>query len=166
MRKLVSLMFTFVLFLGTNAGKAQTALPYEINFADSQEGWTAVDNSPTPGTTWTYKPRWAYIQGTYYGSIVLSMDYVSSCNDYYVSPEFTLESGKSYIAEFNICNQADGNENTVSFEQGTSSSDMSTFSKIADVVLNENSEYPAAQKVQINVTEDGKYHFAFHCTSP
>ncbi|WP_298935677.1 hypothetical protein [uncultured Prevotella sp.] len=27
MRKLVSLMFTFVLFLGTNAGKAQTALP-------------------------------------------------------------------------------------------------------------------------------------------
>ncbi len=51
MRKLVSLMFTFVLFLGTNAGKAQTALPYEINFADSQEGWTAVDNSPTPGTT-------------------------------------------------------------------------------------------------------------------
>lgn len=69
-------MFTFVLFLGTNAGKAQTALPYEINFADSQEGWTAVDNSPTPGTTWTYKPRRAYIQGTYYGSIVLSMDYV------------------------------------------------------------------------------------------
>lgn len=166
MRKLVSLMFTFVLFLGTNAGKAQTALPYEINFADSQEGWTAVDNSPTPGTTWTYKPRWAYIQGTYYGSIVLSMDYVSSCNDYYVSPEFTLESGKSYIAEFNICNQADGNENTVSFEQGTSSSDMSTFSKIADVVLNDNSEYPAAQKVQVDVTEDGKYHFAFHCTSP
>lgn len=74
MRKLVFLMFTFALFIGANVGKAQTALPYEINFADSQEGWTAVDNSPTPGTTWTYKPRWAYIQGTYYGSIVLSMD--------------------------------------------------------------------------------------------
>lgn len=166
MRKSVFLLLTFVLFLWTEVSRAQTALPYEINFADSQDGWTAIDQSPTPGTTWTYRARWAYIQGVYYGSIVLSMDYSSSCNDYYVSPAFSLQAGKSYTAEFNICNQADGNTNTVSFERGTSNSDMSTFTKLADVVLNDNSEYPKAQKVHVDVAEDGTYHFAFHCTSP
>lgn len=51
MRKLILVVFTFILLAGVNVGKAQTALPYSINFGDSQEGWTAVDNSPTPGTT-------------------------------------------------------------------------------------------------------------------
>lgn len=45
MRKLTFLIFTFIILTGINVGKAQTALPYSINFADSQEGWTAVDES-------------------------------------------------------------------------------------------------------------------------
>ena len=69
MRKLTFLIFTFIILTGINVGKAQTALPYSINFADSQEGWTAVDESSIPGNTWTYMPKWAYIQGKYYGSI-------------------------------------------------------------------------------------------------
>lgn len=165
MRKLTFLIFTFIILTGINVGKAQTALPYEINFANSQEGWTTVDNSSTPGTTWTYMPKWAYIQGKYYGSIVLKMDYYSDCDDYYISPEFSLETGKSYTAEFNICNQTDGNANTVSLEYGTSNSDMATFSKLSDITLNDNSEYPTAQKVEVKVNENGKYYFAFHCTS-
>ena len=166
MRRLLLLMFTFIFIAGINVGKAQGVLPYEINFADSQEGWTAVDNSPKPGTTWTYKPKWAYIQGVYYGSIVMTMDYSSTSDDYYVSPAFNLEAGKKYTAEFNLCSQADGEPCTVTFERGTSDTDMSTFSKVADVVLNDNSEYPAAQKVQVEVEEDGSYHFAFHNVAP
>lgn len=54
MRKLTFLIFTFIILTGINVGKAQTALPYSINFADSQEGWTAVDESSIPGNTWTY----------------------------------------------------------------------------------------------------------------
>ncbi|WP_125104300.1 T9SS-dependent choice-of-anchor J family protein [Prevotella marseillensis] len=165
MRKLTFLIFTFIILTGINVGKAQTALPYSINFADSQEGWTAVDESSIPGNTWTYMPKWAYIQGKYYGSIVLKMDYSSASNDYYISPDFSLEAGKTYAAEFNICSQSDGNANTVSFEYGTSNSDMTAFSKLSDVTLNDNSEYPAAQKVEIKVNENGKYYFAFHCTS-
>lgn len=110
-------MFTFIFIAGINVGKAQGVLPYEINFADSQEGWTAVDNSPKPGTTWTYKPKWAYIQGVYYGSIVMTMDYSSTSDDYYVSPAFNLEAGKKYTAEFNLCSQADGEVCTVTFER-------------------------------------------------
>ena len=56
MRKLTFLIFTFIILTGINVGKAQTALPYSINFADSQEGWTAVDESSIPGNTWTYMP--------------------------------------------------------------------------------------------------------------
>lgn len=48
MRKLTFLIFTFIILTGINVGKAQTALPYSINFADSQEGWTAVDESGSP----------------------------------------------------------------------------------------------------------------------
>lgn len=51
MRKLTFLIFTFIILTGINVGKAQTALPYSINFADSQEGWTAVDESSIPGKT-------------------------------------------------------------------------------------------------------------------
>ena len=64
MRRLLLLIFAFVSFVGINVGRAQSALPYEINFDDSQDGWSAVDNSTTPGTTWEYRSRWAYIQGT------------------------------------------------------------------------------------------------------
>ena len=52
MRKLILVMFAFILLAGINVGKAQTAsLPYAINFGTSQAGWTAVDESQTPGTT-------------------------------------------------------------------------------------------------------------------
>lgn len=38
MRRLLLLIFAFVSFVGINVGRAQGVLPYEINFADSQEG--------------------------------------------------------------------------------------------------------------------------------
>lgn len=70
-----------------------------------------------------------------------------------ISHQIFSRGRKTYAAEFNICSQSDGNANTVSFEYGTSNSDMTAFSKLSDVTLNDNSEYPAAQKVEIKVNE-------------
>ena len=167
MRKLILVVFTFILLAGVNVGKAQTALPYSINFGNSQEGWTAVDNSTTPGTTWGYSARWAYIQGTYYGSVMMMTDYVSECNDYYVSPGFTLEAGKVYTIESNACMQNSGmNACKLSIGYASSASDMSTFVKLNDITLDDTSQYPAAQKTPFEAPSSGTFYFAFHNTSP
>lgn len=166
MRKLILVVFTFILLAGVNVGKAQTALPYSINFGDSQEGWTAVDNSPTPGTTWMYKSRVAYIQGTYYSTVALVSDYKSASNDYYVSPAFALEQGKTYTIEFNTCAWYNGATPVLTFECGTSNTDMTTFRSLKTITLDENWTYPPAQRMQLGVPSTGTYYFAFHATSP
>lgn len=168
MKKLTLQFFLFILLsMWINIGYAQTALPYSINFGTSQEGWTSVDNSETPGVTWGYLPKYAYIQGQYYGSVVLKQDWYSACDDYYISPGFELKSGKTYTAEVNLCCQMDGNDANISFKCGTSKDDISTFStKFKDLELNDNSEYPSAQKIFFGVPSDGTYYFAFHNTSP
>ncbi len=167
MRKLILVVFTFILLAGVNVGKAQTALPYSINFGNSQESWTAVDNSTTPGTTWGYNARWAYIGGTYYGSVMMMTDYVSECNDYYVSPGFTLEAGKVYTIESNACMLNSGmNGCILSIGYASSASDMSTFVKLNDITLDDTSQYPAAQKTPFEAPSSGTFYFAFHNTSP
>ena len=166
MRKLILVAITFILFMGINVGKAQTALPYSINFGESQEGWTAVDNSPTPGTTWMYKSRAAYIQGTYYSTVALVSDYKSASNDYYVSPAFALEQGKTYTIEFNTCAWYNGATPVLTFECGTSNTDMTTFRSLKTITLDETWTYPPAQRMQLGVPSTGTYYFAFHATSP
>lgn len=166
MRKLILVLFTFILLAGVNVGKAQTALPYSINFGNSQEGWTAVDNSPTPGTTWMYKSRVAYIQGTYYSTVALVSDYKSASNDYYVSPAFALEQGKTYTIEFNTCAWYNGATPVLTFECGTSNTDMTTFRSLKTITLDETWTYPPAQRMQLGVPSTGTYYFAFHATSP
>ena len=167
MRKLILVVFTFILLAGVNVGKAQTALPYSINFGDSQEGWTAVDNSTSPGTTWGYNARWAYIGGTYYRSVMMMTDYASECNDYYVSPGFTLEAGKVYTIESNACMLNSGmNACKLSIGYASSASDMSTFVKLNDITLDDTSQYPAAQKTPFEAPSSGTFYFAFHNTSP
>lgn len=166
MRKRILLAITFVLLLGISVGRAQTALPYSINFGESQAGWTAVDNSDTPGTTWAYHPTYAQILGEKYGSIMLAPDYGSACDDYYVSPGFSLQSGKTYTAELYTYADNMGMNQAMSFEVGTSNSDMSTFTKFGDLTIDDNSEYPVGQKIKFSVSSDGIYYCAYHSTSP
>lgn len=166
MRKLILVVFTFILLAGVNVGKAQTALPYSINFGESQEGWTAVDNSDALGVTWEYKSRVAYIQGTYYSTVALVSDYKSASNDYYVSPAFALEQGKTYTIEFNTCAWYNGATPVLTFECGTSNIDMTTFRSLKTITLDENWTYPPAQRMQLGVPSTGTYYFAFHATSP
>lgn len=166
MRKLILVMCAFILLAGINVGRAQTTLPYSIDFGESQEGWNAIDNSEIPGTTWGYVERWAYIQSVYYGSIVLKQDYYSACDDYYVSPAFSLQTGKNYTIEFNACMEQNGEGSLFSVGIARSNSDMSTFTKLQDITLDDNSEYPAAKKMYLGVPSDGNYYIAFHSTSP
>lgn len=69
-------------------------LPYSIDFTTTQEGWTAVDNSETPGTTWATATGTA--MGGNYLTVRVGQDYNSNTNDYYVSPQFNFEAGAKY----------------------------------------------------------------------
>lgn len=167
MKKPVFTLLFILLTFWINSGFAQTALPYSINFGQSQEGWTAIDKSTIPGVTWEYKARYAYIQQVYYGSVALLQDYNSECNDYYISPEFQLEKGKEYTIEFNAVAETNGNGYALSLLCGTSNSDVNSFKvKFRDLQLDDNSEYPAAQKITFYAPFNGKHHFAFRSTSP
>lgn len=166
MKKSVLFVLAFILYFGINSGYAQNALPYAINFGQSQTGWTAVDQSATTGTTWQFLSNGSYIQGTYYPCVVLKQDYYSACNDYYVSPAFSLKAGTTYTIVYNACAWNNGNGAILTIERGTSNSNMSTFTSLQNVTLDENWIYPVAQQLQISVPTDGTYYFAFHSTSP
>lgn len=167
MKKPVFTLLFILLTFWINSGFAQTALPYSINFGQSQEGWTAIDKSTIPGVTWEYKARYAYIQQVYYGSVALLQDYNSECNDYYISPEFQLEQGKEYTIEFNAVAETNGNGYALSLLCGTSNSDVNSFKvKFRDLQLDDNSEYPAAQKITFYAPFSGTHYFAFRSTSP
>lgn len=168
MKKSVLFLLAFVLYFGIKPSCAQTALPYIINFGQSQAEWTAIDKSTTTGTTWEYKANklGAYIDGYYYNCVLLAQDYYSACDDYYVSPEFALEQGKTYTAEFYVCNAVNGNGSALSFRGGLSSNDVTTYTTFRSLTLDDTSEYPAAQKVQFGAPSTGNYKFAFHSTSP
>ena len=63
---LFSLEITYEGGQGGGEEPAAEGVPYSIVFGDTQEGWTAIDESETPGTTWAYNARDIYISGTYY----------------------------------------------------------------------------------------------------
>lgn len=166
MKKSILPLLFILLTVGINSSFAQTALPYSINFGQSQEGWSAIDNSTKPGTTWTYHPTYAQIQGVKYGSVMLAPDYSCECNDYYISPAFSLEKDKSYTIELCVFEDNSGCEQVLSLEVGTSNTDVTSFIKLKGLEVPDNSEYPAAQKLPIGVPSSGIYYFAFHSTSP
>lgn len=54
----------------------------------------------------------------------------------------------------------------MSFEVGTSNSNMTTFTKLGNLTIDDNSEYPVGQKIKFSVPSDGIYYCAYHSTSP
>ncbi|WP_288177095.1 hypothetical protein, partial [Prevotella sp. CAG:592] len=56
-------------------------------------------------------------------------------NDYYVSPAFTLEAGKSYKVKTRTWKNTDPSAFTLSLMLGTSQTDASTFQKITDLEM-------------------------------
>lgn len=149
--------FTLKVVDGTSS--AGESVPYSINFAESQTGWTAIDQSETPGTTWAYSKNGFYDDGNYYAGVAMTPDYSSTYNDYYVSPAISLKAGKTY--EVKTLAFAGGSNATVKLLRGTSATDMTTMSEIA--TLNTPSIYDssAEETNKVTVSADGEYYFAF-----
>lgn len=145
---------------------AGTKVPYSIIFGDTQEGWTAIDASETPGTTWTYAPREIYISGTYYPSMML-FDASNASDDWYVSPALQLEAGVEYtvntIATYGF---SQGNEVELSLCYGASATDVASYTKFADLVLESGYTNVDVQANTLTVPESGAYHIAFRAVAP
>lgn len=132
-------------------------VPYGIDFSDSQEGWTALDESSVPGTTWIYSDKAFYSSGTYYPGMKTDMDYVAECNDYYVSPALSLKAG-TYTVKTLAFKSSSGP--TASLHMGTSATDAAAFAKIGDLELLTDYNENAMQEFEVVVEADGVYYFA------
>lgn len=123
--------------------RSEAALPYSINFGESQEGWIAVDNNED-GSTWAP-----------YEGIGVAVE-KSEVDDDCISPYFTLEAGKSYTVTTKV-QGANVNESAqLSLLAGTSEDALS--------VVRDNMTVPGTgEQVEESVftpSESGKYCFA------
>lgn len=140
-------------------------VPYEISFASETNDWAAIDASETVAVTWSY--------GTgYYGFYNTDGSY-SSCykleddwgkpNDYFVSPAIKLQAGKTYTVKTNT-GKAYDTPAVLSLELGTSRTDATTFNKVSDIEMADNSvQYK--NSYDVTVENDGEYYLAFHATT-
>ena len=140
-------------------------VPYEISFASETNAWTAIDASETVAVTWSY--------GTGYDGFYNTDGSYSSCykleddwgkpNDYFVSPAIKLQAGKTYTVKTNT-GKAYNTPAVLSLELGTSSTDATTFNKVSDIELADNSvQYK--NSYDVTVENDGEYYLAFHATT-
>lgn len=168
MRKLLllSLGILFLNLLGSNGLWAQAVLPYSVNFGENQDGWTSVDNSSTPGTSWKYEERWAYSQGKYYPCVAIKMDYSAACNDYYISPAFQLEANVEYTLKSIHCTTSQANGANMSLKIGTSATDMTSFKSISECTVPDYFTNTEEQTYTFTVETAGTYYLAYHATSP
>lgn len=87
---------------------APAALPYATSFAEEKgaEGWTAMDRSGNVSSTWSwnsfgyqeYGADWNPV-GKEHPCVGFSSDWGTNANDYWISPLFKLEPGKTYVAK-------------------------------------------------------------------
>lgn len=139
------------------------ALPYAINFGESQADWSVLDASETAGTSWKFEADYGFYDKdtkTFKADVMTASgdDY----NDYYVSPAFQLEAGKSYtvktLTAFNNSNGA----LDLSLVLGTSRTDAATYSPVATLTpLVNYYDTDYEESFAVTVEESGLYHFAF-----
>ena len=140
-------------------------VPYEISFASETNAWTALDASETVAVTWAYGTGYDGFyntDGTYSSCYKLEDDY-GKPNDYFVSPAIKLQAGKTYTVKTNT-GKAYDTPAVLSLELGTSSTDATTFNKVSDIEMAENSvQYK--NSYDVTVENDGEYRLAFHVTN-
>lgn len=133
------------------AAYAAESVPYEYTFSGGSLGeWTQVDN------TGAY-PSWSGHQN----GAAISIEMGISNDDYLVSPEIALQSGKTYQVSVAIHEKAyTMDAATLNVAYGTGS-DIASFADAGEVTLTAGS----TPSVQITVPNDGNYKIALHCTS-
>lgn len=141
----------------------QLKSPYSIDFGTSQEGWTVIDKSTTPGKSWIFSEKGFYQAGNYYPCVTMDRDYQSEYNDYYVSPGLFLQAG-TYIIRTQVAQTSSGA--SLSLHYGTSATDVSALKKIADLELPDNYVPGQTKENTLTIEADGEYYFAFLGTVP
>ena len=154
------------------------ALPYETSFLEETgaAGWTAMDRSDNAKSTWSwnsygyteYDENWQPV-GENHPCVGFSSDWETNANDYFVSPLFTLEAGKTYVVKTHTAtNRSCFNDKTTSFTMklGTNKKVQGTFTQsIGDIELN--AVYDRDPSVfEFTVEENGNYYVAYHISDP
>ena len=141
------------------------ALPYSVDLGDNQRGWAAIDASDVPGVTWTANEFYDNSSGKYTPAVVNKYDWENTWNDYYVSPTFTLEAGKSYKVKTRTWKNTDPSAFTLSLMLGTSQTDATTFQKITDLSMQATYDATATEDHVFAVKNSGDYNLAFLATT-
>lgn len=170
MRRLVQLTTGFALLylLGSAGAYSQKQVPYAIDFTteDCSE-WTALDNSASPGTTWTFKEKGMSAYGVSYPCVVLGSDYNGQSDDYWISPALHLEAGVEYTVETLMSCGFTMAGSQIELSIGTAVDDASTFSKVGDLPVEEGYyNLDAPNIVKVSVEQSGTYYLAYHALSP
>ena len=141
------------------------AMPYSINFADHQRGWKAVDNSSTAYKTWGVDMFYDANSQSNYTAVMPMYDGDYEWNDYYISPLFTLEAGKSYKVKSCTWKNMDPSEFNLALMLGKSQKDASAFQKISDINMQLNYDANVTDDHVFAVEETGDYRLAYLATT-
>ena len=150
--------------INEQAGGPQ-AMPYSINFAEHQRGWKAVDNSSTPYKTWGVDTFYDDNSQNNYTAVMPMYDGDYEWNDYYISPLFTLEAGKSYKVKSCTWKNMDPSEFNLALMLGKSQKDASAFQKISDINMQLNYDANVTDDHVFAVEETGDYRLAYLATT-
>ena len=150
--------------INEQAGGPQ-ALPYSINFAEHQRGWKAVDNSSTAYKTWGVDMFYDANSQSNYTAVMPMYDGDYEWNDYYISPLFTLEAGKSYKVKSCTWKNMDPSEFNLALMLGKSQKDASAFQKISDINMQLNYDANVTDDHVFAVEETGDYRLAYLATT-
>lgn len=157
------------LFGATNVYAQSTVeLPYSITFDSTNDVWTVLDASPTPGTSWEFNNDWGN-DGFCIGNAWTATP--SYCirtdsgepNDYYVSPSFSLKAGKTYTVKTSSGTMY-STPAKLSVEYTTTPTNAASFTKLSDIDM-PSSGVQYDNSYDLTVPEDGLYSFAFHATN-
>lgn len=153
---------------------APVALPYEVSFEQEENvaAWTAMDRSGNTGSTWSWN-SWGYQEydtdwnpvGDQHPCVSFSSDWNTDANDYWVSPAFALEAGKTYVAKAHTANNRSCLESgTTSFTMklGTNKKVQASFDQtLGSIELNTVYDRDPST-FEFSVQESGNYYVAFH----
>ena len=160
-------MMAFLIYdiaINEQAGGPQ-AMPYSINFGEHQRGWKAVDNSSTAYKTWGVDMFYDDNSQSNYTAVMPMYDGDYEWNDYYISPLFTLEAGKSYKVKSCTWKNMDPSEFNLALMLGKSQKDASAFQKISDINMQLNYDANVTDDHVFAVEETGDYRLAYLATT-
>lgn len=153
---------------------APAALPYATSFAEEKgaEGWTAMDRSGNVSSTWSWN-SWGYQEygsdwnpvGDQHPCVGFSSDWGTNANDYWISPLFKLEPGKTYVAKAHTavnrtCLEAA--TTSLTMKLGTNKKVQGSFDKtLGSIELNTVYDRDPSM-FEFTVEKAGNYYVAFH----